>query len=46
MILMHKILNFTADSHKESGEDYLYPASYFAPIKVPAAVKESLQRAS
>jgi len=22
----------------ESGEDYLYPASYFAPIKVPAAV--------
>ncbi len=30
----------------ESGEDYLYPASYFAPIKVPAAVKESLLRAS
>jgi hypothetical protein len=26
----------------ESGEDYLYPASYFAPIKVPAAVEKSL----
>ena len=30
----------------ESGEDYIYPASYFAPIKVPAAVEESLLRAS
>jgi len=30
----------------ESGEDDLYPASYFAPIKVPAAVEESLRRAS
>ena len=30
----------------ESGEDYLYPASYFAPIKVPAAVEDSLLRAS
>jgi hypothetical protein len=30
----------------ESGEDYLYPASYFAPIKVPAVVEESLLRAS
>ena len=31
----------------ESGEDYLYPASYFAlTIKVPAAVEESLLRAS
>ena len=30
----------------ESGEDYLYPASYFVPIKVPAAVEESLLRAS
>ena len=30
----------------ESGEDYLYPASYFSPIKVPAAVEESLLRAS
>jgi hypothetical protein len=28
----------------ESGEDYLYPASYFAPIKVPQ-VEESLLRA-
>jgi len=28
----------------ESGEDYLYPASYFVSIKVPAAVEESLLR--
>ena len=30
----------------ETGEDYLYPASYFAPIKVPQVVEESLLRAS
>ena len=30
----------------ESGEDYLYPSSYFALIKVSAAVEESLLRAS
>jgi hypothetical protein len=30
----------------ESGEDYLYPASYFASIKVPHMVEESLLRAS
>ena len=30
----------------ESGEDYLYPSSYFAPIQVPQTVEESLQRAS
>jgi len=30
----------------ESGEDYLYPASYFASIKVPAEVEESLRRTS
>jgi hypothetical protein len=30
----------------ESGEDYLYPASYFAPIELPAAVEESLLSAS
>ena len=29
-----------------SGEDYLYPASYFALIEVPAAVEESMLRAS
>ncbi len=53
---LHKIYrvipdkNATADEDirviDESGEDYLYPASFFAPIKVPAAVKESLRRAS
>jgi len=30
----------------ESGKDYLYSASYFTLIKVPAAVEESLLRAS
>lgn len=30
----------------ESGEDYLYPVSYFAPIAVTELVKESLLRAS
>ena len=29
----------------ESGEDYLYPASYFASIKVPQVVKELLLQA-
>jgi len=30
----------------ESGEDYLYPATYFAPIEVPAAIRKSLLQAS
>lgn len=30
----------------ESGEDYLYPSSYFVPINVPHIVEESLRRAS
>ncbi len=30
----------------ESGEDYLYPASYFVPIDVPQAVERSLLKAS
>jgi len=30
----------------ESGEDYLYPFSYFIPIKVPQAVEESLLKAT
>ncbi len=30
----------------ESGEDYLYPSSYFVPIQVPQTVGESLLRAS
>jgi hypothetical protein len=30
----------------ESGEDYLYPESYFVPIKLPQAVEEALLRAS
>jgi len=30
----------------ESGEDYLYPASCFAPIKVPPVVEKSLLHTS
>jgi len=30
----------------ESGEDYLYPATWFALIKVPAAVRRTLLHAS
>jgi hypothetical protein len=30
----------------ESGEDYLYPASYFVLIKVPQVVEESLLQTS
>ena len=30
----------------ESGEDYLYPSSYFVPIQVPQTVEKSLLRAS
>jgi hypothetical protein len=30
----------------ESGEDYLYPAKWFVPVKVPQAVRTSLLRAS
>jgi len=26
----------------ESGEDYLYPAEYFAPVRLPAAVAQEL----
>lgn len=28
----------------ESGEDYLYPSSFFVPIQVPQTVEESLLR--
>jgi len=27
----------------ESGEDYLYPADYFAPVRLPSATKEKLE---
>jgi hypothetical protein len=30
----------------ESGEDYLYPASYFVPIELPQAVEEAFTLAS
>ncbi len=29
----------------ESGEDYIYPSSYFVPIQVPQTVEKSLLRA-
>ena len=27
----------------ESGEDYLYPVTFFAPIRIPSATKEKLE---
>ena len=30
----------------ESGEDYLYPAAWFAVVKVPRAVQQSILRAA
>ncbi len=30
----------------ESGEDYLYPASYFMMIDLPQVIKEALQQAA
>ena len=53
---LHKIYRLIPDENAasegdmriidESGEDYLYPASYFVTIKVPHMVEESLRRAS
>ncbi len=30
----------------ESGEDYLYPAGYFAQLQLPVAIEQALRRAS
>ena len=30
----------------ESGEDYLFPASYFVPIELPQAARKAFSRAS
>jgi hypothetical protein len=30
----------------ESGEDYLYPSTWFVPVEIPQAVKASFLRAS
>ena len=53
---LHKIYRVIVDKEAEeegdiriideSGEDYLYPSSYFVPIQVPQPVEESLLRAS
>lgn len=53
---LHKIYRVVADKEAEedgdirivdeSGEDYLYPSSYFVSIKVPQTVEASLLRAS
>ena len=52
---LHKIYRVIADKDAkdegdiriidESGEDYLYPFSYFVPIRVPQTVEESLLQA-
>lgn len=39
----------TAEKHHqlrvidESGEDYLYPSDYFAPVRLPAETKEKIE---
>jgi hypothetical protein len=53
---LHKVYRVIADKEAEddgdiriideSGEDYIYPSSYFVPIQVPQTVEESLLRAS
>lgn len=52
---VRKIYEITADrvaeKHQqirvidESGEDYLYPMDYFAPVRLPAQTKERLELA-
>ena len=52
---LHKIYRIVSDKEAdlkgdirvidESGEDYLYPSSYFVPIQVPHSVEESLLKA-
>lgn len=50
--IYHVILDIQAAEHQmlrvidESGEDYLYPASYFVPIELPQAVEEAFALAS
>ncbi len=51
---LHKIYRVIADEETglegdirvidESGEDYLYPSSFFVPIQVPHSVEKSLLR--
>jgi len=53
---LHKIYRVLSDENAategdlrivdESGEDYLYPASYFAPIEVSKVIRKSLLQAS
>jgi hypothetical protein len=52
---LHKIYRVISDKEvedegdiriiDESGEDYIYPSSYFVPIQVPQTVEKSLLRA-
>ena len=53
---LHKIYRVVSDEKDElegeirvideSGEDYIYPSSYFVPIQVPQIVEKSLLMAS
>ncbi len=53
---LHKIYRVLSDAEAEadgdmrvideSGEDYLYPAEYFAVIELPSAVKQSFLKAA
>ena len=49
-LILHKIYKAIPDASletedlriiDESGEDYIYPRSYFIPIEIPAELKES-----
>ena len=49
---VYRVLPGKADSKEgylrivdESGEDYLYPSSYFVPVKVPLKAQKALQLA-
>ena len=50
--LYRAIPDSVAASHRqirvidESGEDYLYPNTYFAPVQLPQAVEKAVMRAA
>lgn len=47
-----KLADPVAEQHQqirvidESGEDYLYPAEYFVPVKLPVAIEEGVLKAA
>ncbi|MBW4556897.1 MAG: hypothetical protein KME59_13295 [Trichormus sp. ATA11-4-KO1] len=43
---VHAIQHYMIRVIDESGEDYLYPSTYFIPIELPKAVEEAFSLAS